>query len=140
MTLAVVVWPRRGRCQAERGDAKPGARLILPVVMRMAAALAGWLALGLPGILAQGVLVREPVVDARGFNFCVTAVQPSCLKRPETFRSGAATRACQAETGRFVDAVFVYRDCLEREVRRAVREANDVAAQMRCKVAGKRNC
>lgn len=62
-----------------------------------------------------------------GFNFCAPPLRPPCID------ATAAADACDAEVQAFIKTVFRYRECLEKETQRAVREANDVLEAWKCR-------
>ncbi|KAF2990493.1 hypothetical protein MJC1_02255 [Methylocystis sp. MJC1] len=62
-----------------------------------------------------------------GFNFCAPPLRPPCIDAP------VANDACDAEVQAFIKTVFRYRECLEKETQRAVREANDVLEAWKCR-------
>lgn len=77
---------------------------------------------------------------ATGFDLCVPPRPPECARRDETFRSDLARKLCEEEATRFVAQVFAYRACLEGEIGRAVRSANETAAQLRCRRSSLADC
>lgn len=68
--------------------------------------------------------------DVRGFDYCAPPARPACI---ETSVSALAMAACDEEVQLFTRMVFRYRECLEREMERAVREANDAIEAWRCR-------
>ena len=75
-----------------------------------------------------------------GFDLCATPRPPDCARRDETFRSDLARKLCEDQANRFVAQVFAYRACLEGEIGRAVRSANETAAQLRCRRSSLADC
>jgi hypothetical protein len=82
----------------------------------------------------------ETYPPSRGFNHCTTPLRPVCVSRLSVYLDPEAKSACQRQTNRYVDQVFAYRACLEREIRRAVREANETSDEIRCRSQGGRQC
>ncbi len=68
--------------------------------------------------------------DVRGFAYCAPPLRPACI---ETSVSALAMAACDEEVQLFTRTVFRYRECLEREMERAVREANEAIEAWRCR-------
>ena len=68
--------------------------------------------------------------DVRGFSYCAPPARPGCI---ETSRPALAMAACDEDVQLFTRMVFGYRECLEREMERAVREANDAIEAWRCR-------
>jgi hypothetical protein len=82
---------------------------------------------------AAAVLLTQPLLaahDVRGFSYCAPPSRPDCI---ETSVSALAMAACDEDVQLFKRMVFRYRECLEREMERAVREANDVIEAWRCR-------
>lgn len=71
---------------------------------------------------------------ATGFTMCVRPSRPACVKNIKRGKAGT----CEVKINAFIAAVVVYRDCLEQEVQRAVREANDIVDQMKGEQVGPR--
>ncbi len=67
----------------------------------------------------------------RGFTYCAPPARPSCI---ETSAAALAMAACDEEMQLFTKMVFRYRECLERETERAVREANEAIEIWRCRL------
>jgi hypothetical protein len=67
----------------------------------------------------------------RGFTYCAPPARPSCIERSA---AALAMAACDEEMQLFTKMVFRYRECLERETERAVREANDAIEIWRCRL------
>lgn len=97
---------------------------------RLALALAFGLASAV-GLSPGAVRAAGP---ARGFAYCAPPTPPACVGK-----DAANEAACDAEVQAFVATVFRYRECLEAESERAVREANDVIETWKCRT-GKRDC
>ncbi|MGJ0395041.1 MAG: hypothetical protein ACR65U_02265 [Methylocystis sp.] len=68
--------------------------------------------------------------EVRGFSYCAPPARPGCI---ETSRSALAMAACDEDVQLFTRMVFRYRECLGREMERAVREANDAIEAWRCR-------
>jgi hypothetical protein len=81
--------------------------------------------------LFPGVVRAQP---AKGFDFCVPPVGPKCVHDGET----GAGAACNREVEAFIATVFAYRQCLERESERAIRESNEIIDHWRCRQRGER--
>ncbi|BDV33149.1 hypothetical protein [Methylocystis iwaonis] len=62
-----------------------------------------------------------------GFDFCAPPSRPLCIDAP------VAEDACDAQVQAFIKTVFRYRECLDKETQRAVREANDVLEAWKCR-------
>lgn len=83
---------------------------------------------------AAALLWHAPPLVAqafRGFNYCAPPSPPACI---ETSAAALAMAACDEEVQLFTKMVFRYRECLERETERAVREANDAIEAWRCRL------
>jgi hypothetical protein len=63
---------------------------------------------------------------------CARPFAPPCVDLPDTYRNKESVAACQAELDRFAAATVAYRDCLERQISRDVRHANDVLDHFHC--------
>jgi hypothetical protein len=83
---------------------------------------------------------EDPRVVSPGFVHCAPPLRPVCGSRPETFRDPTVAEACRLEISQYLETVFAYRACLDRETRRAVGEANDTAGEFRCRLAGRKRC
>lgn len=70
-----------------------------------------------------------------GFNFCAPPHRPACVSENS---SKIAANACDEEIKSYIATVFRYRECLETESERAVRESNEVIDQWRCRQSGER--
>lgn len=77
---------------------------------------------------------------ATGFDLCVTPRAPDCAQREEIRRSASARKLCEEETTRFIAQVFAYRTCLEGEMARAVRGANEALGMVRCGRSSPSDC
>lgn len=64
---------------------------------------------------------------APGFTFCATPEPPACVD------AAKAAPACDAEVEAYIARVFRYRECLAREMERAVAQSNDVIDGWRCR-------
>jgi CRISPR/Cas system-associated exonuclease Cas4 (RecB family) len=78
-------------------------------------------------LLTQPLLAAQ---DVRGFSYCAPPSRPACV---ETSISALAMAACDEDVQLYTRLVFGYRECLEREMERAVREANDAIESWRCR-------
>lgn len=63
---------------------------------------------------------------------CARPFAPACVNAPATYQNSEAVAACQHDLDRFALATAAYRDCLERQIAGAVRQANDVLDHFRC--------
>jgi hypothetical protein len=82
---------------------------------------------------AAALLSHAPLLAAqavRGFTYCAPPLRPACIERSV---AALAMAACDEEVQLFTRMVFRYRECLERETERAVREANDAIEVWRCR-------
>lgn len=85
-------------------------------------------------LVAAATLSHQPLLaaqDVRGFGYCAPPARPPCI---ETSVAALAMAACDEEVQLFRRMVFHYRECLEREAERAVREANDAIEAWRCRL------
>lgn len=82
---------------------------------------------------------QEPFV-APGLRYCAPPIKPACVDDPATYRSNSRQTECKKDVDRFVPTVFAYRQCLNQEMERAVRQTNDTLQQFRCRAMGDRNC
>lgn len=89
---------------------------------------------------SAAVLAKERVISGPGLHYCAPPTQPFCASDEATYGNEAALAACTQTFNHYIDSVFVYRICLERETKRAVAEANDGLAAFRCRAAGRRKC
>lgn len=76
-------------------------------------------------------------VMLRGF-ICAPPFAPGCVDDPTIFQKAERVSACQSDLDRFAAATAAYRDCLERQIAGAVRQANDVLDHFRC--LSRRDC
>lgn len=74
--------------------------------------------------------------DARGFTHCAPPFRPLCI---DSAQAEDDVIACEIEVQAFIATVFKYRECLERETERAVRDANDAIETWKCR-SGKSQC
>lgn len=91
---------------------------------------------GAIGILVL-LLAAAPTgsLAASGFDFCASPYQPECVFAQV---NGATAGACEREVTAYIRAVFRYRECLETESQRVVRESNDLIDHWRCRQSGER--
>jgi len=70
-------------------------------------------------------------VSLGGF-MCVQPFSPACVDQPATYQKEEKVSACQRELDVYAAATAAYRDCLERQISNAVRQANDVLDRFHC--------
>jgi hypothetical protein len=70
-------------------------------------------------------------VSLGGF-MCARPFSPACADQPATYQRPEKVSACQREIDGFVVATAAYRDCLQRQIADAVRQANDVLDRFHC--------
>jgi hypothetical protein len=70
-------------------------------------------------------------VSLGGF-ICARPFAPACADQPATYQKAEDVSACQRELDRYAVATAAYRDCLERQIAGAVRQANDILDRFRC--------
>ena len=63
---------------------------------------------------------------------CAPPFIPDCANQPSTYQKVEDVAACQRELDRYAAMTAAYRDCLERRIAVALREANDVLDRFRC--------
>jgi hypothetical protein len=63
---------------------------------------------------------------------CAKPFVPTCEDERDTYRTAEDMAACQRDLNRYAIATAAYRDCLERQIAGAFREANDVLDRFRC--------
>ena len=90
--------------------------------------------------LSIGGAAQERPLRGAGFHYCAPPSQPFCAGEEATFSRETTLAACTRSFNRYIDSVFVYRACLEKETKRAVAEANDELAAFKCRAAGRRHC
>lgn len=73
--------------------------------------------------------------SSTGFTFCAAPHRPACVSANANELSA---EACDLEVKSYIAMVFRYRECLEAESERAVRESNDVIDHWRCRQTGER--
>jgi hypothetical protein len=71
------------------------------------------------------------------FGLCVAPTPPACAH--QSLERSRDQRECSAITDFYIKSVFAYRACLSMEMERAVREANETLAALKC-ATGQRNC
>lgn len=81
-------------------------------------------------LLLGGAALASEAESFSGFTYCSPPPRPACLERA---RSEAEMAACDDEMRIYTTMVFKYRECLERETERAVRDANEAIAAWRCR-------
>lgn len=83
------------------------------------------------------MLAREPAfagdggVSLSGF-ICDRPFPPACADAPVTYQTAEDLAACQRDLDRYAAWTAAYRDCLERQIASAVRQANDVLDRFHC--------
>ncbi|MEF3366244.1 hypothetical protein V3H18_06790 [Methylocystis sp. 9N] len=65
-----------------------------------------------------------------GFTYCSPPPRPACIERA---RAEAEMAACDDQMRIYTTMVFKYRECLEREMERAVSDANEAIGAWRCR-------
>jgi hypothetical protein len=63
---------------------------------------------------------------------CARPFVPACADAPATYQNAEDVSACKRDLDRFALATAAYRDCLERQIAGAVRQANDALDHFRC--------
>jgi hypothetical protein len=91
-------------------------------------------------LASGGAVAQEAAFRTPGFTLCFAPRPPACVNSPLIARETAVREACDRQITWHTDQIFAYRACLEKEIRRAVREVNDVAAIARCRKAGRSRC
>ncbi len=81
----------------------------------------------------------EGGVSLGGF-ICVRPFSPACADQPDTFQAKEKLSACQRELDGFAAATAAYRDCLQRQISSAVRQANDILDRFHCLSQGGGSC
>ena len=82
---------------------------------------------------------QEPLPPS-GLHYCAPPIKPACVDDDETYQAPARKAACQKDMDRFVPTVFAYRQCLNSEMERAVRQTNDMLQRFRCRANGDGKC
>jgi len=72
--------------------------------------------------------------------FCATPVRPACVDAASTYAEAKSSADCQRDVDRYVATVFDYRACLNLEVERAIKQANETINRHRCRLAKGKNC
>lgn len=79
-------------------------------------------------------IVSSPAVragdDRWQWAYCAPPYPPACVGA--TAREPQARTSCEQAADAYVTEVFKYRDCLTKEMERAVREANKVIQTLKC--------
>ena len=75
-----------------------------------------------------------------GLSYCPPPVRPSCIDVSKTYDDPSALAACQRDTTRYEQSVFDYRQCLNTEMERAVRQVNESLYRFRCRSGKQKNC
>ena len=102
----------------------------------LARALAVTFALALPGV---GARADGPEASLGGF-LCARPFAPDCAAQPTTYRSPLSIASCQIDVEHFIAASIAYRDCLQRQIAGAMRNANDVLDRFRCESQPAKPC
>ena len=96
------------------------------------------LALSLAFMLAhEAAFAGDDDASLGGF-ICARPFVPACADQPATYQKAEDVSACQRELDQYAVATAVYRDCLERQIAGAVRQANDVLDRFHC--LSRRDC
>jgi len=84
------------------------------------------------GLLIAANLLGPPGAGEpwSGFTLCVAPQPPDCVDAPA--KSGPATD-CERRVRAYVARVFGYRECLEAEIEREVRRANEILDRLKCR-------
>jgi hypothetical protein len=90
------------------------------------AALAG--AVVLPSVSSLAAKVGE---DRWQWGYCAPPYPPACVAAPA--KEAKARKSCEQATETYVADVFKYRDCLSKEMQRAVLEVNKVIQTVKCR-------
>ncbi len=69
---------------------------------------------------------------------CARPFVPACADQPATYQKADELAACQRDLDRYAVATAAYRDCLERQIAFAVRQANDILDRFHC--LSRRDC
>ena len=69
---------------------------------------------------------------------CARPFVPHCADQLATYQNAQNVSACQRELDQYAVATTAYRDCLERQIASAMRQANDVLDRFRC--LSRRDC
>lgn len=89
---------------------------------------------------AQAQQAGNSGFSASGLNYCAPPSQPGCIGLAASYATATGIAACTAQFNQYIDSVFVYRTCLDHEVKRVVSEANALSQSFKCRSAGRRNC
>jgi hypothetical protein len=65
-----------------------------------------------------------------GFTFCARPYRPPCAS---ILLKNYPNSACEEQVKAYIASVFRYRECLEKESERAVRESNELIDMWKCK-------
>jgi hypothetical protein len=91
-------------------------------------------------MLSMSVALASPSAPISGFDFCSAPHPPACADKDEVYGDKLQTKACQDAITHFIDEVFAYRACLQREIKRAVLETNTALDRFKCGLEAKRRC
>jgi hypothetical protein len=69
---------------------------------------------------------------------CAPPFIPDCVDQPSTYQKAEDVAACQRDLDRYAVSTAAYRDCLERQIAVAVRQANDILDRFHC--LSRRDC
>ncbi len=75
-------------------------------------------------------LAAQAGEDRWQWGYCAPPYPPACVGAPA--KEAKARKSCEQATEVYVADVFKYRDCLTKEMERAVLEANKVIQAMKC--------
>ena len=69
--------------------------------------------------------------DRWQWGYCAPPYPPACVGAPA--KEAKARKSCEQATEAYVAEVFKYRDCLSKEMQRAVLEVNTVIQTVKCR-------
>ena len=90
-----------------------------------------------PGFAQQA---KDASFTPQGLNYCAPPAPPACVNMEAAFATTVALGQCTAKFNQYIDQVFLYRTCLDREVKRVISEANATSQAFKCRAAGRRRC
>ena len=92
--------------------------------------------------IAAAAPARAQTADSApsGLNFCPAPHPPACIELEESYARQASLDSCSARVQHFVDSVFAYRECLSREITRAIAETNAASKLFKCRSSGLAKC
>jgi hypothetical protein len=83
---------------------------------------------------------QPDVAQSEFSKYCTPPLSPSCIQREETYKEPANTEACQKEIDEYINEALRYRTCLEEQIERAVKNANDIVDNFKCRTQGRSDC